>query len=120
MANIFHTFKIMSTSFIFWLPVIGFVVGSIILVWLIYRICTWSIETDEVRAILKARGEKDRVLTHRERKVRRKKRAELRREYVSQYWVRNGCEPYDYQITKYLNDWEVNAETPYLEGIKTD
>lgn len=84
----------------------------------IYHICIWYGESEEVRAILKARGEDDRVLTYRERMVRRRKRNKLRKEYVSQYWVRNGCEPYDCQVNKYLNDWEVNAETPYLEGIK--
>jgi len=104
----------------FWLTFIALFGGVILFVGLIYHICVWCGETKEIRVILKARGEKDRVLTHRERVVRRKKRAELRREYVSQYWVRNGCEPYDYQVNKYLNDWEVNAETPYLEGIKTD
>ena len=70
--------------------------------------------------MIKTRGEDDRVLTYHERMVRRQKRNKLRKEYVSQYWVRNGCEPFDYQVNKYLNDWEVNAENPYSEDIKTD
>lgn len=107
----------MSTGFLIFVILIS---GIILLGVVIYHIGAWCDETKEIRAILKARGEDDRVLTYRERVVRRRKRNKLRKEYVSQYWVRNGCEPFEYQITKYLNDWEVNAETPYLEGVKTD
>ena len=92
--------------------------GIILLGFVAYHICVWYKESEEIRAILKARGENDRVLTYRERKVRRRKRKKLRKEYVSQYWVRNGCEPYECQVNKYLNDWEVNAENAYLEDIK--
>lgn len=102
----------------FWITFIALIGGVILLGVVIYHICVWYTESEEIRAILKARGEDDRVLTYRERVVRRRKRNKLRKEYVSQYWVKNGCEPYDFQINKYLNDWEVNAETPYLEGIK--
>ena len=87
--------------------------GIILLGVIIYHICFWYGEREEIRAILKARGEDDRVLTYRERMVRRRKRNKLRKEYVSQHWVRNGCEPYDYKVNKYLNDWEVNTENPY-------
>ena len=102
----------------FWLTFIALFGGVILFVGIIYHIGVWYVETKEIRAILKARGEDDRVLAYRERVVRRRKRNKLRKEYVSQYWVRNGCEPYDYQVNRYLNDWEVNAETPYLEGGK--
>lgn len=94
--------------------------GLILLGVVIYHICIWCIETKEVRAILKARGESDRVLTYRERVVRRRNRNKLYKEYVSQYWVRNGCEPYEYKVNKYLNDWEVSTENPYSEDIKID
>ncbi len=104
----------------FWFSVTIPICAIILLGWIVYKICVWYGESEEIRAILKARGEDDRVLTYRERVVRRRKRNKLRKEYVSQYWVRNGCEPFDYQVNKYLNDWEVNAETPYLEGIKID
>ena len=102
----------------FWLSVTIPICGVILFVGLIYHICVWCIETKEVRAILKARGEDDRVLTYSERMIRRRNRNKLREEYVSQYWVRNGCEPYEYQVNKYLNDWEVRAENPYSEHIK--
>lgn len=104
----------------FWLTLITLFGGVIIFVGLIYHICVWCIETEEIRAILKARGEDDRVLTYHERMIRRRKRNKLRKEYVSQYWVRNGCEPFDYQVNKYLNDWEVSTENPYSEDIKID
>lgn len=94
--------------------------GIILLGVVIYRICVWRLETKEVRAILKARNEDDRVLTYRERMVRRRKRNKLRKEYVSQYWVRKGCEPFEHQVSMYLNDWEVNAENPYSEDIKIE
>ena len=115
MVNIFHTFKIMSTGFLIFVILIS---GIILLGVVIYRIGFWCGESKESRAILKARGEDDKVLTYRERVVRRRNRNKLRKEYVSQYWVRNGCEPYDYQVNKYLNDWEVRAENPYLEILK--
>ena len=102
----------------FWLTFIALFGGVILFLGIIYHICVWYGESEEIRAILKARGEDDRVLTYRERVVRRRKRKKLRKEYVSQYWVRNGCEPFDYQVNKYLNDWEVNAENPYSEVIK--
>lgn len=102
----------------FWLTFIALIGGAILFLGLICQICVWCGETKEIRAILKARGEDDRVLTYHERVVRRRKRNKLRKEYVSQYWVRNGCEPFDCQVNKYLNDWEVNAETPYLERVK--
>lgn len=105
----------MKTGFLIFVILIS---GIILLGVLIYNICGWCIESEEIRAILKARGEDDRVLTYRERKVRRRKRNKLRKEYVSQYWVRNGCEPYEYQVNKYLNVWEMNAENPYSEDIK--
>lgn len=118
MVNIFHTFKIMSTDF--WFTLIALVGGVILFLVLIYNICVWCIETTEIRAILKARGEDDRVLTYRERMIRRRKRNKLRKEYVSQYWVRNGYEPYESQVNRYLNDWEVNAGNPYSEDSKID
>ena len=117
MANTFHTFKIMNTTD-FWLTFIALFGSVILFLGLICHICVWYGETKEIRAILKTRGEDDRVLTYRERMIRRRKRNKLRKEYVSQYWVRNGCEPYDYQVNKYLNDWEVNAGNPYSEVIK--
>jgi len=119
MANIFHTFKNMNTTD-FWLTLITLFGGVILFVGLIYHIWVWRIETKEIRAILKARGEDNRVLTYHKRMIRRQKRNKLRKEYVSQYWVRNGCEPREYQVNKYLNDWEVNAEYPYSEYIKID
>lgn len=107
----------MSTGFLIFVILIS---AIILLGVIIYHICVWCEETKEIRAILKARDEEDRVLTYRERVVRRRKRNKLRKEYVSQYWVRNGCEPYEYQVNRYLNDWEVNAENPYSEDIKID
>lgn len=104
----------------FWLSVTIPICGIILLCVIIYRICIWREETKEIRAILKARGEDDRVLTYRERMIRRRKRNKLRKEYVSQYWVRNGFEPYDYQVNRYLNNLEVSAENPYLKDIKID
>lgn len=107
----------MSTGFLVFVILIC---GIILLGVVFFHICYWCIETEEVCAILKARGEDDRVLTYRERMVRRRKRNKLRKEYVSQYWVRNGCEPYESEVNRYLNDWEVNAENPYSEDIKID
>lgn len=102
----------------FWITFIALIGGVILFLSLICHICIWYGESEEIRAILKARGEDNRVLTYRERMIRRRKRNKLRKEYVSQYWVRNGCEPYEYQVNKYLNDWEVNAGKPYSEDIK--
>ena len=102
----------------FWLSVTIPICGVILFTVFIYHIWVWCDETKEIRAILKTRGEDDRVLTYRERMIRRRNRNKLRKEYVSQYWVRNGCEPYEYQVNRYLNDWEVRAENPYSEYIK--
>ena len=104
----------------FWFSVTIPICGIILLCVIIYHICVWYGESEEIRAILKARGEDDRALTYRERMIRRQKRNKLCKEYVSQYWVINGCEPFDCQVNKYLNDWEVNAENPYSEDIKID
>ncbi len=102
----------------FWVTFTALFGGIILFLGLTCQICVWCGETKEIRAILKARGEAERVLTFKERRVRRINRQRLRKEYVSQYWVRNGCEPFDYKVNQYLNDWEVNTENPYSEVIK--
>lgn len=107
----------MSTGFLIFVILIS---GIILLGIVIYHICVWYTESEEIRAILKARGEDDRVLTYRERMIRRRNRSKLRKEYVSQYWVRNGCDPYEYQVNKYLNNLEVSAENPYFKDFKID
>lgn len=107
----------MSTDFLVFVILFS---GIILLGVVIYRICFWYAESEEIRAILKARGEDNRVLTYRERMMRRRNRRKLRKEYVSQYWVRNGCEPYEYQVNRYLNNLEVSAENPYFKDIKID